>query len=150
MEFKFKRKYTNFSIIAIMLHLLILVFWLFFPTAHIFTPNGKKIATLLAVINCELILLFYLGLFKKKYYAYYDKLTIKRSLLKTLTIKYDRITTLKEKSNDSILFGFGERPSFVIYYKSAKNRNKKCTVRSDNNKLLLKVIKNEIDIAKIK
>lgn len=150
MEFKFKRKYTKFFITAVILHTLILSFWLFFPKEVFINAQGKQTATLLAIVNCELILLFYLGLFRKKYYAYYNRITIKRSFFKTITINYSNITNLKEKNNDSILLGFGIRPSFTIYYKSPKNRNKKYIVRSDNNELLLKVIKNEIDISKIK
>ena len=104
--------------------------------------NGKSIITLLAFLNCELILLLCLGLAKKKYYAYFDKLVIKRSLRKNVEISYNDITKIKERKNDSILLGFGTRPSFTIYYKNTKK-----TIRTDNNDLFLKVIENEIKIA---
>lgn len=148
MEFKFKRKYTNFIIIALILHSLVLSFWIFAPLEPFDGVPGKNTISLLGIINVELILIFYLGLYRKKYFAYYDKIIVRRSFLKTLTIKYSSITTIKEKNNDSILFGFGTRPSFTIYYKSETRRNKKQTIRPDNATLLLKVIKNEMEISK--
>ena len=150
MEFKFKRKYTNFTIIAIILHILVLSFWLFTPSNLFESSEGKNTIVLLALINVELILIFYLGLYRKKYFAFFDKLVIKRSFLKTLTIKYSSITTIKEKNNDTILFAFGYRPSFTIIYKNDKGKRKKQTIRSDNTELLMKVIKNEMDISKMK
>lgn len=149
MEFKFKRKYTSFFLLALILHIAVLLFWLFAPDNVFQSNNGKQIITLLSLINCELILIFYLGLYRKKYFAYYDKLMIKRSLLKTIYIDYKSISKLKENKNDSVLLGFGKRPSFKIFYKSNSGRIKKYTVRSDNNELLLKVIKNEISIANL-
>ena len=145
MEFKSKRKYTNFFIITLLIHALIVAYWLFFPIEILGTQQTKQISTLLITINCELILIFYIGLFKKKYFAYYDKLVIKRSFFKTLTIYYSDINKIREYNNDTILLGFGKRPSFTIYYKK-----RKIIVRSDNNTLLLKVIKNEINIAQSK
>lgn len=150
MEFKFKRKYTNFFIIAVLLHLLVLAFWFLAPTAPFGGANGKQTVTLLSLINCELILIFYLGLFRKKYFAYYDKLVIKRSFFKTLTINYKDILNIKEKNNDTTFLTFGVRPSFKITYTKNNKAKKTQTIRSDNNPLLLKVIKNEIDIAKKK
>ena len=150
MEFKFKRKYTKFFGLALILHSLVLAFWLFFPESILASTKGKQTLTLLALINCELILIFYIGLFRKKYFAYHDKLIIKRSLLKTITIKYSKIKRIKEKSTDTILFGFGLLPSFIIYYNTNNNKNKKITIRADNSVLLLKVIKNEINISKVK
>ena len=150
MEFKFKRKYTNFVISALLLHTIVLSFWIFAPSNLFGGTAGKNAVALLGIINIELILVFYLGLYRKKHFAYYDKLVIKRSFLKTLTIKYSSITTIKENKNDTILFNFGKRPSFTIYYKNNKGKKKKQTIRSDNTELLVKVVKNEIDIAKIK
>jgi len=150
MEFKFKRKYTKFAMIALLLHIVVLLFWIFAPNEPFNGAPGKNTIALLGLINAELILVFYIGLYRKKYFAYYDKLIIKRSFLKTLTIKYSSITTIKENNNDTILLWFGKRPSFTIYYKNEKGRKKKQTIRSDNPKLLTKVIKNEIDISKIK
>lgn len=150
MEFKFKRKYTSFAMLAMLLHILVLSFWLFAPSNIFESLKGKNTIALLALINVELILIFYLGLYRKKHFAYFDKLIIKRSFLKTLTIKYSSITTIKENHNDTVLFNFGHRPSFTIYYKNGNGRRKKQTIRSDNTELLLKVIKNEIDISKIK
>ena len=118
MEFKSKRKYTNFFIIAVLLHLLILSFWLLAPAAPFGGTNGKQTVTLLGFVNCELILIFYLGLFRKKYFAYYDKLVIKRSFFKTLTINYKDILNIKEKNNDTTFLTFGIRPSFKITYKN--------------------------------
>lgn len=146
MEFKFKRKYTTFFFIAVIAHLLIVSYWLFFPVEILGTAQTKQISTLLITINCELILVFYIGLFKKKYFAYHDKLVIKRSFFTTITIFYSEIDKVREHSNDTIFLGFGSRPSFTIHYK----KRKKTTIRSDNSKLLLKVIKNELEIAKIK
>lgn len=146
MEFKFKRKYTKFFILAVIVHALIVAYWLFFPVEILGSKQTKQVSTLLILINCELILIFYIGLFRKKYFAYYDKLVIKRSFFKTITIYYSEIQKIREHSRDTIFLGFGVRPSFTIYYK----KRKKITVRSDNSSLLLKVIKNEIDIAKIK
>jgi hypothetical protein len=147
MEFKFKRKYTSFFLLALILHVGVACFWFFAPNNIFQTSNGKQHITLLLLINCELILLFYFGLYRKKYFAYYNKLTIKRSLLKTISIDYKAITKIKENENDSIVLGFGKRPSFKIFYKNNTQKEKKYTVRSDNNELLLKVIKNEISIA---
>ena len=150
MEFKFKRKYTGFTVTALLLHVLVLLFWFFTPSDALEGLNGKNTITLLALINVELILIFYLGLYKKKYFAFHDKLIIKRSFLKTLTIKYSSITTIKENQNDTVLLFLGHRPSFIIYFTNSLGRRKKVTVRSDNSELLLKVIKNEIEITKIK
>lgn len=147
MEFKFKRKYTSFFVFALILHTLVLAFWVFTPKIIFNTENAKKIIALLALINCELILVFYLGLFRKKYFAYHDKLIIKRSFFRTLTINYKQITNIKENANDTIFLNFGSRGSFKIHYKE-NNKQKKYLIRSDNNNLLLKVIKNEIEIAK--
>lgn len=149
MEFKFKRKYTNFFIFALILHLAVLSFWLFFPNNAFANIIEKQTLSLIALINCELILLFYLGLFRKKYFAYYDKLIIKRSFFKTLIINYKDIHKIKEENNDTIFLTFGHRPSFTLFYKNQKGKNKKIIVRSDNNPLLLKVIKNEIDISNL-
>ena len=148
MEFKFKRKYTNFAIIAIILHALVLSFWLFAPSNLFIDFKEKNTIALLTLINVELILIFYIGLYRKKHFAYFDKLIIKRSFLKTLTIKYSSITTIKENKNDTIILGFGHRPSFTIIYTNDKGKRKKQVIRSDNTELLMKVIKNEIDISK--
>ena len=147
MEFKSKRKYTTFFIVALILHLAIVAFWLFFPKNTIFNEKGKQTATFLALVNCELILVFYLGLFRKKHFAYHNKLLIKRSFLKNIEINYKNIEKITEKANDSILLGFGVRPSFRIHYR-VNERTKKYTIRSDNNQLLILIIKNEIDISK--
>lgn len=149
MEFKFKRKYTSFFIIATLLHLAIIAFWIFFPNNILHDIKGKQTITLLALVNCELLLIFYLGLVRRKYFAYYNKLVIKRSLIKNLSINYDSIHKIKEKNNDSTLLGFGTTPSFKIYYRNEMGKNKKYTVRSDNNDLLIKIIKNEINIARL-
>ncbi len=150
MEFKFKRKYTGIFIFAIILHVALLSFWLFYPTTQNFTQSSKNTISLLALINCELIIIFYLGLFRKKYFAYYDKLLIKRSFFKNVTINYSTIQRIDEKSADTILLNFGLRPSFTIWHTKPNGRTKKTIVRSDNSELLLKVIKSEIDISKIK
>ena len=121
MEFKFKRKYTSFFMLALFLHIIVLAFWILSPKVIFNATNAKKTITLLALINVELILVFYLGLFRKKYFAYHDKLIIKRSFFKTLTIDYKSIETIKEKNNDTIFLTFGYRPSFKIYYKTKKN-----------------------------
>lgn len=146
MEFKFKRKYTFFFFLAILLHIGAVAFWLMSPTEMFNSLEEKKIICLLVLVNIELLLLFYLGLFRKKYYAYYDKILVKRSLFPDLVISYKDITRIKEKKSDSILLGFGHRPSFILYYQ-VNNSRKKYTVRADNSELLLKVIKNEIDIS---
>jgi len=142
MEFKSKRKYTRFFLFAIALHLIVLGFWFFFPDNILKNAEGKQTLTLLLLVNSELLLIFYIGLFKKKYYAFHDKIMIKRSLLKPIYISYNDITKIKERKKDSILLGFGTRPSFTIYY----NKRKK-TIRSDNNELFLKVIGNEREIS---
>lgn len=149
MEFKFKRKYTKFFIFALVLHALVLAFWLFFPNNILKNENGKQTLALLALANCELILFFYLGLYRRKFFAYYDKLVIKRSLLKTITIKYSDIIKIKEKENDTVFLFFGNTPSFSVYYKNKNGKKRKRVIRADNAKLLLKVIKNEIDIANL-
>ena len=146
MEFKFKRKYTKFFMVAIILHLFIVAFLVFVPESAIKFKDGKKTIAILSLINCELILIFYLGLFRKKYFAYHDKILIKRSLLPSLTIDYKNILSIKEKKSDSILFGFGIRPSFTIYYTSKNSKRKKHVIRADNTQLLLTTIKNEINI----
>lgn len=147
MEFKFKRKYTFFFLFAILLHALVVCLWLFAPIELFKDTDGKKFICLLALINIELILVFYLGLFRKKYYAFFDKLVVKRSLLKNFAISYKDILSIKERNSDSILLGFGRRPSFTIYYKSQIKKRGKYTVRTDNNELLLKVLKNEINVS---
>lgn len=150
MEFKFKRKYTFFFLFAIVLHALAVGFWFFVPKEVFNGMDGKKTVCLLILINIELILIFYLGLFRKKYYAFHDKLVIKRSFFGNVVISYKDITSIKEKNSDSILLGFGNRPSFTIYYKPQQKAKSKCTVRTDNNKLLLKVLKNEVNITQKK
>lgn len=150
MEFRFRRKYTGFFIFAVVLHLLVLAFWLFFPSRILESTKDKAFFTLLALINVELILLLCLGLFRRRYFAYFDKLVIKRSLIKNVTITYGTILNIKEKPHDSILFGYGLRPSFKITYIGDNGKKKKINVRCDNTELLLKVVKNEIDISKIK
>ncbi len=150
MEFKFRRKYTGFFLLAVILHLLVLAFWIFFPSKFLANAKDKAFFTLLALINVELILLLCLGLFRRRYFAYYDKLIIKRSLVKNISIPYKRILDISEKANDSIIFGYGLRPSFKITYVNENGKKKKINVRCDNTGLLLKVIKNEIDISKIK
>ena len=149
MEFKFKRKYTTFFLLAVILHALVLCFWLVAPEDLFNSSNGKETVTLLSIAICEALLTFFLGLQRRKYYAYYDKLTIKRSLLRTITIDYKSIIEIKEKPNDTVLLIFGNRPSFKIIYTSKSNRKKQQTIRSDNNDLLLKVIRNEISIANL-
>lgn len=146
MEFKFKRKYTFFLFLALSLHIAALSVWLFTPESLFNSLEQKKIICLLIILNIELILVFYLGLFRKKYYAYHDKILIKRSFFSTKIISYKDITRIKERPSDSILLGFGIRPSFTIYYSNKKR--KKYTIRSDNNELLLRVIKNEVEISK--
>lgn len=146
MEFKFRRKYTFFFFGALLLHIAALYTWLFTDESSFGSLEHKKIICLLIVLNIELTLILYLGLFRKKYHAYYDKISIKRAFFPTKVISYKDIITIKERPNDSILLGFGIRPSFTIYY--ANKRRKKYTIRSDNNELLLRVIKNEIEITK--
>lgn len=149
MEFRFRRKYTGFFFIALILHIAILCFWLLTPN-NIFSDKGNKILiTLLAIANCEVLLAFYLGLFRKKYYAFYDKLIIKRSFLKNKIIDYKSITKIKENEKDSIVLGFGTRPSFKLYYTNRLGKETSTVVRADNNNLLLKVIKNEIQISNL-
>ena len=148
MEFKFKQKYTFFFFFALTLHIIVLLFWLFYPLRLLNSLEQKKLITLLALVNIELLLVFYLGLFRKKYYVYYDKIVIKRSFFSDVVISYKDINRIREKKTDTILLSFGRRPSFVIYYTNGKR--KKYTIRSDNTELLLSVIKNEIDISKHK
>ena len=150
MEFRFRRKYTGFFIFAAILHLLVLAFWMFFPEKILEKTKDKAFFTLLALINVELILLLCLGLFRRRYIATCNDLTIKRSLIKNVVIPYGTILNIKEKSHDSILFGWGLRPSFKISYISPNGKKKKINVRCDNTALLLKVLKNEMDISKIK
>ncbi len=147
MEFKFKRKYTFFFFIALLLHLLVISFWFFFPNDLLKSAHEKQTITLIALINCELILIFYLGLFRQKYYAYHDKLIIKRSLFKDTTINYSTINKIKDNPRDTIFLVFGHRPSFTIYYTEKNNKKKKIIIRSDNSKLLQTIIKNEINIS---
>ena len=149
MEFKFKRKYTFFFFLVLLLHIALLSLWFFSPKKLFPSEESKRIICLLILINIELLLVFYLGLFRKKYYAFHDKILIKRSFYSDIVISYKDIKTINEKKSDSILLGFGTRPSFTIYYQDSKKR-KKHTIRTDNSELLLKVIKNEINIAKIK
>lgn len=146
MEFKFKRKYTFFFLFAVLLHALAACFWFLVPEELFDGNDGKKIILLLILVNIELILIFYIGLFRKKYYAFHDKLVIKRSFFGNVIISYKDITSIKERNSDSILLGFGNRPSFTIYYKPPQKIKSKCTIRTDNNKLLLKVLKNEVNI----
>lgn len=147
MEFKFKRKYTFFFFAALLLHILLLAFWITPPKDLFNSLEEKRTICLISLINIELLLVFYLGLFRKKYYAYYDKIKIKRSFFSTIIISYKDIIRIKEKLSDTALLGFGHRPSFTIYYRD--KRTKKYTVRSDNTELLLKIIKNEINIANL-
>lgn len=149
MEFKFKRKYTGFFFLAVFLLTIVISFWVLAPQNIFGASNAKQLITSLGFANSALILILYLGLLRKKYFAYYDKLTIKRSLFKTLTIEYNSIKNIKEKENDTIFLIFGQRPSFKIYYTNKNGKEKKYTVRTDNNKLLLKVIRNEISIANL-
>ena len=148
MEFKFKRKYTLFFFFALILNISAILFWFLSPEDLFNNLEDKKIIFLLIFTNIELLLVFYLGLFRKKYYAYHDKLLIKKSLFPDTIISYKDITAIKERNNDTVFLGFGHRPSFTIYYKNPKRR--KITIRSDNSALILKVIKTEIDIAKTK
>ncbi len=144
MEFKFRRKYTAFFFLAIILHIAAVAFWVMAPESLYKTIEAKKTITLLLVVNIELLLLFYLGLFRKKYYSFHDRILIKRSFLPDIIISYKDITRIKERPSDSVILGFGKRPSFVVYYETPKR--KKYTFRSDNYELLLKVIKNEMEI----
>lgn len=146
MEFKFKRKYTFFFFLALLLHIAIIGSWFLLPKNVFGSLEEKKIIFLLILVNVELILIFYLGLFRKKYYTYFDKILVKRSFFRDIVTSYKDITKIKEKNSDSILLGFGRRPSFTIYYQT--NKRKKYVVRSDNTELLLKVIKNEMNISK--
>ena len=107
MQFKFKRKYTSFFILALFLHVSILLFWLTAPENVFGIAKGRDIITLFSIINCELILIIFIGLQRKKFFAYYDKLIIKRSLFKTMVIDYKSISKIKEQNNDSVLLGFG-------------------------------------------
>lgn len=143
MEFKFKRKYASFHLMVIILHLLVVAFWLLFPYLVRGTPKDRVFFTLLALVNVEFIILLYLGLFTKKYIAYYDKLIIKRALAKSTTITYGTILNIKENIKDS-----KSQSSFQITYIGNNRKKHKVTVRCDNTELLLKVIKNEIKIAK--
>ena len=142
MEFKFKRKYSRFFFMALILHIILITLWFVIPEKTFGDKNHKNLTFFLVLTNVELLLIFYLGLFRKKYHAFHDKLLIKRSFFSDIVISYKDITRIKEKQGDTILLGFGHRPSFTIYFST-----KKITIRSDNNALLLKVIKNEIDIS---
>lgn len=147
MEFKFKRKYNLFFITALFLHLAVVAFWFLFPQSAFSSINAKKNTCLLILINVELILLFYLGMFRKKYYVFHNRMVIKHAFLKSVIISYKDITSIKEKNSDSLLFGIGKRPSFVIYYQ-VNGRKRRRTIRTDNTILLLKVLKNELQILK--
>lgn len=148
MEFKFKRKYDVLFFFALILHVLVLGFWFFFPNSNFQDKNHKLTIILLLLINVELILALVIVLHKKKYYAFYNNLTIKRAFLKNLSIPYVNIDKISEKSSDSIFLCFGSRPSFKIFYRNQSGRIKKYTIRSDNNVLILKTIKNELEILK--
>lgn len=143
MEFKSKRKYTKFFLLAILLHSMILAYWFLFPETFLTYANEKTTIVIVATITCELILIFYIGLYRGKYYAYHDHLLIKQSLVKNKKINYKDITRIQENPNDSIVLWFGRRPSFTIYH-----NNKRTILRSDNNQLMLQVINNELEIAK--
>lgn len=150
MEFKFKRKYTFLFLVALALHALVLSYYFLFPHVLSIKSYDKETITLLLLANVELILFFYLGLFRKKYFAYHDKLIVKRSLLVDIHLFYEKITAIRENKNDSVLLGFGRQPSFTVYYTCIKNnKRKKITIRTNNNELLLKVLKNEMNIAKV-
>ena len=147
MEFKFKRKYTFFFIFALVLHIGLLAFWVFTPQNFFNSAEEKQTICLLVLVNIELISLLYIGLFRKKICAYHDKIVVKRALLSDILISYKDIIQIKENTTDAVLLGFGNRPSFTVYYQ--KGKRKKYTLRADNNNLLLKIVKNEIDISKL-
>lgn len=147
MQFKFKRKYNLFFVIALFLHLSLVAYWFLFPQSAFSSINAKKTSCLLILINIELILLCYLGMFRKKYFVFHNRMVVKHTFLKNTVISYKDITSIKERKNDSLLFGIGKRSSFVIFY-NVNKRKKRYTVRTDNTELLLKILKNELEIAK--
>lgn len=145
MEFKFKRKYTSLFIVALLFHIALATIWItplevLFPSTEI-----KHTICFLILVNIELIIVLYVSLFRKKYYTYHDRIQVKRVFLQDLSISYKDIAKIVEHGNDTVLLAFGKRPSFTLYFHNGKRR--KYTIRSDNNELMLKIIKNEINIA---
>lgn len=144
MEFKFKRKYTSLFFVGLLFHIALAAVWIT-PLESLFpSTEMKNKICLLVLVNIELLIFLYVGLFRKKYYTFHDKIQVKRTFLQDLTISYKDIAKIIERENDTILLAFGKRPSFTLYFHNGKRR--KYTIRSDNNELMIKIIKNEINI----
>jgi hypothetical protein len=97
---------------------------------------------LIYLADSLLITLIIIGSMRVNYYLYHDKIVIKKSLRRTVTLNYDQILNITEYPNDTIIFMFGTRPSFKIRYRNG-NIAKFYRIRVANHELFKLVLENE-------
>ena len=142
MKFTFKRKYTLSFFVFITLIAIAIAFYFIGPN---FIDRERKFfnqVLLVSVLDIILITTFILGLYRVKYILYHDHLEIHRSLRKTINLEYERIREFVEYPNDTVIFTFGKRPSFLLTYQWP-NKQKKYRVRVSRHDLLKLVMENE-------
>lgn len=142
MKFTFKRKYTSSFFVFLILIGLSVSFFFFGPRFIDKSEDFFKQALWVSLADSLLILLIIIGSNRVNYYLYHDKIIIKKSLRKTISLEYDQIKDITELPHDTILFMFGTRPSFKIKYQKG-NKIKKYRIRVANHELLKLVLENE-------
>lgn len=145
MKFVFKRKYTGIFFVTLLLIGLTAAFYVHGPDFIKEETLFFIQASVLALIDVFVILMFIFGLYKVNYYLYHDRIEIHRSCRKKLIIPYNNIKQVTEIPNDTIILIFGRRPSFKIKYTRGR-RTKKHYIRVANHELLKLVLTNEKQI----
>lgn len=142
MKFTFKRKYTSSLIIFLILVGLSIAFYFVGPKFISREDMFFKQVLFISIADSCLITLFVLGLYRVNYYLYHDRMEIKKSLRKTISLNYNQIKEMVEYPNDTVILMFGTRPSFKVRYQIG-NRTKNYRIRVSNHELLKLVIENE-------
>ncbi len=142
MKFIFKRKYTlSFLVFTLLISIAITFYFVgprFIDREHNFFVN----VLIASIADITLITIFILGLYRVNYYLYHDHLEIRRSFLRSIKLNYEQIKEFIEYPNDSIIFIFGNRPSFKIRYQK-ENKIKNYRIRIENHELFKLVMENE-------
>lgn len=142
MKFTFKRKYTLSFFVFLVLIGLSLTFYFMGPKFINKSDEFFNQTLWVSLADSLLIMLIIIGSNRVNYYLYHDKMIIKKSLRRTVTLEYSQIKDIIEYPNDTIIFMFGTRPSFKLKYQKS-NKIKNYRVRVSNHELLKLVLENE-------
>ena len=155
MEFKFKRKYDNIFLFALITAIIAVGLTIFINMQldnNVETINEKisALSYTLILVTFVIINLTFYSLTKRRYFISKERIYIKRSLVHDIVIKYDDIARVIYDKKGRLFLTFGYLPSCTIIYRDkSSNKEKKITIRTNRTELFYKMIENESNIHKL-